>query len=50
MTAPIAHAGHWYHTILYVAPVILIAFGLWWSGRQTGEERPPRRAADQDGD
>jgi hypothetical protein len=41
MSMPLAHAGHWYHTILYVLPVILIAVGLWWSGRKT-EERPPR--------
>ena len=33
MSAPLAHAGHWYHTLLYVAPVILIAAGLWWTGR-----------------
>jgi len=35
MSMPLAHAGHWYHTILYVLPVILIAVGLWWSGRKT---------------
>lgn len=48
MTPPIAHAGHWYHTVLYVAPVILIALGLWWSGRRAGEESGPGR--DEEGD
>ena len=39
MTAPLAHAGHWYHTVLYIAPVVLIAAGLWWSGRREARER-----------
>jgi hypothetical protein len=41
MTAPLAHSGHWNHTVLYVAPVILIALGLWWSGRRTAERDSP---------
>lgn len=47
MTVPIAHVGHWYHTILYILPVVLIALGLWWSGRRDARERsgPP---SDQD--
>ena len=40
MTAPIAHAGHWYHTVLYVLPVVLIALGLWWTGRDTQDDPP----------
>jgi hypothetical protein len=43
--APLAHAGHWYHSVLYVAPVVLIAGGLWWSGRREQREREARRAA-----
>lgn len=44
MTAPLAHAGHWYHTLLYVAPVILIAAGLWWTGRAgPGEDADPHQ-------
>ncbi len=35
---PLAHAGHWYHTLLYIAPIILIAGGLWWSGRHVRDE------------
>ncbi|CAB4869693.1 unannotated protein [freshwater metagenome] len=34
MTIPFAHAGHWYQALLYIAPVVLIALGLWWSGRK----------------
>lgn len=26
---PLAHAGHWYHAILYLAPVLLVVFALW---------------------
>jgi hypothetical protein len=33
VSAPLAHVGHWYHAVIYVAPVLLIAAGLWWSGR-----------------
>ncbi|MCU0313455.1 MAG: hypothetical protein MUC84_05265 [Solirubrobacteraceae bacterium] len=42
---PLAHTGHWYHTLLYVAPVVLIAAGLWWSGRREARERAAREAA-----
>ncbi len=40
MTAPLAHIGHWYHTVLYMAPVLIVAVGLWWSGRRDARERP----------
>lgn len=30
----LAHAAHWYHSALYILPVVLIAIGLWWSGRR----------------
>lgn len=42
MTGPLAHSGHWYHTVLYIAPVVLIAAGLWWSGRREARERARR--------
>jgi hypothetical protein len=42
---PLAHTGHWYHTLFYVAPVLLIAAGLWWSGRREARERAAREAA-----
>lgn len=29
----VAHAAHWYHSLLYLLPVLLIAAALWWSGR-----------------
>ena len=47
MTSPLAHSGHWYHTVLYVAPVILIALGLWWS-RAGRDERARQRRATSD--
>lgn len=46
MTAPLAHAGHWYHTLLYVAPVLLIAVGLWWTGRAGAGEDADRAQDD----
>ena len=36
---PLAHVGHWYHTLLYAAPIVLIALGLWWSGRRDDRRR-----------
>lgn len=31
---PIAHTGHWYHSLLYALPIVLIALAMWWSGRR----------------
>ncbi len=40
MTFPLAHVGHWYHALFYLAPILLIGIGLWWSGRRdAGGER-----------
>ena len=41
---PLAHVGHWYHAFLYIAPVVLIGLGLWWSGRREARERDARQA------
>jgi predicted MFS family arabinose efflux permease len=42
---PLAHAGHWIASLLYVAPVALIVGALLWQSwrekRRKGEE-PPR--------
>ena len=46
---PLAHAGHWYHAALYMAPVILIGGALWWSGRRDSRERAERPPAPPDG-
>ena len=54
----VAHAGHWYHTILYLLPVIAISIALWRSGAKEERERKaraesadrPERAARGDGD
>lgn len=29
----IAHVSHWYHSVLYAAPVLVVVVGLWLSGR-----------------
>ena len=42
MNLPIAHAGHWYHAVLYMLPVVLIGGALWWSGRREARERATR--------
>ena len=49
MTLPLAHAGHWYHAVLYMAPVLLIAGALWWSGRRDARERAERADRTPDG-
>jgi hypothetical protein len=42
----LAHVGHWYHSLLYAAPIILIALALWWSGRR--EAKPGEKGDDDD--
>lgn len=32
--APLAHLGHWYSSALYVAPVVIVAVGLWLMERR----------------
>jgi hypothetical protein len=51
----LAHVGHWYHSLLYAAPIVLIALALWWSGRRDSGSRAAKerdddgRAGDEDG-
>ncbi|MFA4929899.1 MAG: hypothetical protein WC558_15390 [Patulibacter sp.] len=35
---PLAHIGHWYHVLLYLAPVLIVAGGLWYAGRHLPDE------------
>ena len=49
MTIPLAHIGHWYHALLYMLPVVLVAAGLWWSGRRDARERAERAPPPPDG-
>jgi hypothetical protein len=45
MTAPpIAHLGHWYHSLLYLVPVVIVVIVLWF------QERRERRRGDVDED
>lgn len=39
MTIPFAHTGHWLLNVIYIAPVVLIALGLWWSGRREDQRK-----------
>ena len=43
----LAHAGHWYHSILYLVPVLLIAAALWWSGREGRQDAGADGAQDR---
>ena len=43
-TLPLAHAGHWYHALLYLAPVLIVVVVLW-----VQERRERRRDADARG-
>jgi hypothetical protein len=37
---PIAHVGHWYEGVLYLAPIVIIAVVLLWQGRKhDGEDQ-----------
>lgn len=38
LVTPLAHIGHWYHVLLYLAPVLLVAGGLWYAGRKLPDE------------
>jgi hypothetical protein len=37
---PLAHAGHWYHALLYLAPVLIVVVVLWvQERRERGRDR-----------
>ena len=46
MTPPLAHAGHWAESIIYLVPII--GFGL-WLGITTIRDRRERREEGEDG-
>ncbi|MFM8883492.1 MAG: hypothetical protein ACKOH7_01595 [Solirubrobacterales bacterium] len=46
----LAHVGHWYHSLLYAAPIVLIALALWWSGRRDGKDRRRKGSAGEGSD
>jgi hypothetical protein len=37
---PIAHVGHWYESVLYLAPVVILVVILLWQGRKDDGEDP----------
>lgn len=45
---PLAHIGHWYHVLLYLAPVLLVAGGLWYAGKQLPDEDESDELGDLD--
>lgn len=45
MSLPLAHTGHWYHAVLYLAPVLLVAVALW-----VQSQRDRRRRREDDGE
>ena len=44
-TLPIAHAGHWYQAMIYLAPVLIVVVVLWVQERR---ERRRDDAAEDD--
>lgn len=34
----LAHIGHWYHSVLYLVPILLVGIGLWWTGGSDDED------------
>lgn len=42
---PLAHIGHWYHAILYLAPVLIVVVALWVSSLR---ERRANRDGERD--
>jgi cyanate permease len=45
VSVPLAHAGHWYHAVLYLAPVLLVALLLWVQALR--DRRRARREGDE---
>jgi hypothetical protein len=43
ISPPLAHLGHWYHSLLYLAPVLIVVVVLWIQ-----ERRERGREADED--
>ena len=37
---PLAHAGHWYHAMLYLAPVLIVVVVLWVQERRERRRNP----------
>lgn len=43
MSAPLAHFGHWYHSLLYAAPLILLLGWMAVDRVRARRRRGPRR-------
>jgi hypothetical protein len=39
-TLPLAHVGHWYHSLLYLAPVLVVVVVLWFQERRERGREP----------
>jgi cyanate permease len=50
VSLPLAHLGHWYHSLLYLAPVAIVAVWLWVVERREkkrdGGPKPPKPPPD----
>jgi len=38
---PLAHLGHWYHSLLYLAPVLIVVVVLWVQERRECRRKDP---------
>jgi hypothetical protein len=38
---PLAHLGHWYHSLLYLAPVLIVVIVLWVHERRERRRKDP---------
>jgi hypothetical protein len=45
----LAHIGHWYHAVLYLVPVLIVAGGLWVAGKRLPDEGDDDEFDDLDG-
>lgn len=39
VTLPLAHAGHWFASILYLMPVVILGGGIAWQRRRDAKLR-----------
>lgn len=45
-TVPLAHAGHWLASLLYLVPVVILAGGIFWQRRKDKRAREAGETVD----